>query len=379
MRILHLAFEDHRRPGSGGGSLRNREINSRLAALGHEIEVVTASFAGAAPRTEDGVRYRARGLRRGYAPSLLSHQLCLPGVVAGATRRMRPHLIVEEFAPLTSSLGIGHWTRTPTVGVAQGFFAEEKARQYHLPASVLCAVQAWGTASHPNVIAVSEDVAARVRAAAPRTRVTVVPNGVDAVAADAARRRVSHAPHEPYGLFLGRLEIDQKGLDVLLAAAGQLSSRLKLVLAGDGKDRAQLEREIRARGLGDRVQLVGSVHGEAKWDLLAGAAVLVQPSRYETFGISPLEAMACGIPVVVSDLACLRELVPESAGLHVPVGDAPALARAIDAIITAPARRRELGAVGPELARRYSWDEIARHQAEVYEAAVAGDRTPVQV
>jgi glycosyltransferase involved in cell wall biosynthesis len=295
-------------------------------------------------------------------------------VVARANRRADVDLVVEEFAPLTSSLGVGHWTGRPTVGVAQGFFAEEKARQYHLPRRVLCGVQRWGTRSHRDLIAVSEDVAERVRALSPSAQVTVVPNGVDCEAAALARARYGGDGRledaQPYGLFLGRLEIHQKGLDVLVAAMAHVSALGRLVIAGEGKDRRELERVIRARGMGDRIELVGAVHGERKWGLLAGASVLVAPSRYETFGISPLEAMACGTPPVVSDLACLRELVPDSAGVHVTAEHPFALAQAIDGLVGAPARWRAMAAQGPEIAARYSWDEIARQQADVYEAAV---------
>ena len=382
MRILHLAFEDHRRPGSGGGSLRNREINARLAAQGHDIDVVTANYAGARPRVEDGVNYRQRGLRRGYAPSLLSHQLCLPAVVRRATRRQtRPDIIVEEFAPLTSSLGVGHWTSTPTVGVAQGFFAEEKAREYHLPRRPLVSIQRWGTRSHGDLIAVSEDVAARLRTQAPSARVTVIANGVDIDAADAARASVAgtSAVEGRFLLFLGRLEIQQKGLDILLAAMEGVASDVKLKIAGEGKDRRVIERDIQARNLGGRVELVGAVHGERKWQLLARAALLVQPSRYETFGISPLEAMACATPVVASDLACLRELVPVSAGALVPPEDPRALAEAIDALLASPQRLANMAAAGPETARDYSWAAIADAQLEIYRSVVERNASWVSV
>jgi glycogen(starch) synthase len=381
MRILHLAFEDHRRPGSGGGSLRNREINTRLVAGGHEVTVVTANYPGARARTEDGVSYRQCGVARGYAPSLISHQLTLPRVVRAANRTARPDIIVEEFAPLTSSLGVGHWSSTPTVGVAQGFFAEEKARQYHLPRGLLMRVQRWGTRSHDDLIAVSADVAARLRAEAPAARIAVIANGVDSEAADAARAHAapSGPPTEPYLLFLGRLEIDQKGLDVLLAAMGQVSTGVRLIVAGEGKDRAAVEREVRARNLEARVKLIGAVHGEAKWRLLAGAGVLVLPSRYETFGISPLEAMACGTAVVASDLACLRELVPTSAGTLVPAEDPRALAEAINQLVATPERLAQMGAAGPEVARAYSWEAIADAQLEVYRSVVERNRSWVEV
>lgn len=368
MRVLHLAFEDHLRPGSGGGSLRNREINTRFAAMGHEIDVVAANYPGARTRVEDGVSYHHYGVSPGYASSLISHQLCLPAVVRSAVRRRRPDLVVEEFAPLTSSLGVGHWTRTPTVGVAQGFFAEEKARQYRLPPRLLAAVQRWGTRSHGHLIAVSEDVKRQLLAVAPSAVVTVIANGVDCAAADDARRHAT-ARNGSVILFLGRLERHQKGLDVLVAAMSRVSRGIRLLIAGDGKDREQVQGAIRAADLQDRIELVGSVQGKPKWRLIAEADLLVQPSRYETFGISVLEAMACGTPVVASDLTCLRELLPASAGIRVPVDDPDALADAVNGLMASPERRRAMEEAGPGIARRYEWDAIARSQAAVYTRA----------
>jgi glycosyltransferase involved in cell wall biosynthesis len=369
MRVLHLAFEDHLRPGSGGGSLRNREVNSRLAALGHQIEVIAANYPGACSRTEDGVSYRHFGLPYGYAPSLLSHQLCLPAIVHAVVRRRHPDVVVEEFAPLTSSLGVGHWTRTPTVGVAQGFFAEEKARQYGLPPRLLLGVQSWGTRSHRHLVAVSEDVRRQLLSVAPRAEVAVVANGVDCAAAEAARRSAPPRTGSQM-LFLGRFEVHQKGLDVLIEAVRQVSAGVRLLLAGDGKDRERVRGLVQTAGVEDRVELVGPVRGEAKWRLIAQSDLLVQPSRYETFGISVLEAMACGTPVVASDLPCLRELLPPAAGVQVPAGDPGALAEAINAVMASPDRRRSMEQAGPTLAGRYDWDAIARAQAAVYARAV---------
>ena len=368
MRVLHLAFEDHLRPGSGGGSLRNREVNSRLSAMGHTVDVVAANYPGAQSRVEDGVRYRHCGLSRSYAFSLISHQLCLPAVVAAATRRVQPDVIVEEFAPLTSSLGVGYWTRIPTVGVAQGFFAEEKAREYRLPPRLLVGIQQWGTRSHRQLVAVSEEVKRQLVDVSTASTVTVIPNGVDCAAAELARH-FSTRQTVNVVVFLGRLEIRQKGLDVLLGAMSRTDRRISLLIAGDGKDKKKIEAAIAEAGLQDRVQLVGAVHGEAKWRLIADAGLLVQPSRYETFGISVLEAMACGTPVVASDLPCLRELLPATAGLLVPADDPVALARGIDGLLAVPEQLRAMQQAGPEIASRYDWDTIARAQLAVYERA----------
>src|SRR5438105_7396065 len=93
LRILHLAFDDHRRPGSGGGAIRNREINRRLA-LRHDITAVTVSYRGSRERVEDGVRYVPVGLALGYYGSILTYFAALPLVIW----KHPSDLLVEDFA-----------------------------------------------------------------------------------------------------------------------------------------------------------------------------------------------------------------------------------------------------------------------------------------
>jgi glycosyltransferase involved in cell wall biosynthesis len=378
MRVLHLALEDHQRPGSGGGSLRNHEINSRLAAMGFAIDVVTAAFPGARERIEDGVRYRHIGVPVGYAPSLLSYQASLPAVVRAAHRRARPDLIVEEFAPLTSSLGVGHWTRTPTLGLVQGFFAREKASEYHLPARLLTGVERWGTRSHRFLIAVSHSLGRQLRAVAPTAEVSVVLNGVDLVSARSAPPAGpvgEGATRKPTILYLGRLEVHQKGLDTLIETMKRVGANVRLVLAGEGKDGRRLQRTVADCGLADRVSFVGPVRGPDKWTLISTADALILPSRFETFGITVLEAMACGTAVIASDLDCIRELVPQGAGMLVPSGDVSSLAGAIGRVTGDAALRRSMGRVGSLAAQDYGWDARAMEQGEVYKrAAERGER-----
>jgi glycosyltransferase involved in cell wall biosynthesis len=367
MRILHLGFEDHRRPGSGGGSLRNHEINRRLVARGHEITVVAAAFPGARRRTEDGVRYEHVGLPIGYSASLLSHQAALPVATLRRLRRLDPDLVVEDFAPPWSSMGVGHWTRRPTVGLVQGYFAQQKAREYHVPAPLLLGVERWGTRSHRHLVAVSNDLAGRLRVAAPDATVSVVGNGFDR--AGAAATLGSRQP----GLiaFMARFEEEQKGLDLLVEALAKLRTKrtFRAVLAGDGKHRDRVHAAIRRAGLTDVVSLPGRLDGPAKWELLHGAQVVVVPSRYETFGITALEAMACGTPVVGFDIDGLRETVG-NAGVLVEPFDVPALTTALADLLDDPARRTTLGAAGMVRSAEYDWDTLADRQESAYVAAL---------
>lgn len=373
MKILHLGFEDHRRPGSGGGSLRNHEVNRRLAARGHEVEVVTARFRGARPRREDGVVYRQVGVGLEYFTSLLAYQALLPGVVLAARgRARRPDLLVEEFAPPWSSLGVNRWTSIPTVGSVQGYFATEKARQYHLPRALLEGVQRWGARGHSHLIAGSTELAGRLRADAPRTSVSVIPLGVAheeiAEALQPAPARVARRI-----VYLGRLETAQKGLDLLLEACDGLLEEedADLILAGDGRDEAPLRAQASRSRAAQRIRFCGRVSGREKWRLLASGQLSVLPSRYETFGLSALEALACGTPVVAFDIESLRETVGRGTGALVAPFDADALRETLRRLLRSPETCAAMGSVGRRHASQFSWENVASAQEDVY-VSVAG-------
>jgi glycosyltransferase involved in cell wall biosynthesis len=370
MRILHLGFEDPRRPGSGGGSVRTREVNRRLADR-HDITVVTAKFPGWRDRTEEGVRYLHAGVEAGYVGSVASYFLALPWLA----RRLDYDLLVEDFgAPISSALA-PLWSKAPCVGMVQWLFAREMARKYHLPVHL---VERLGVRTHRRMIALSGDLAARLRAANPGAEVEVIPEGVDRQAFDAVAER-RHA-----AVYLGRLDIHQKGLDCLLDAFAEAapSTGATLVIAGDGPDRDALVERSRRLGIRHRVEFCGRMEGAAKFALLASARVVCMPSRYEAFGIVAVEALACATPVLAFDIDCLRQVVPADAGRLVPVGDVTAYANALVELLDQPDACLALGQRGRRFARRFDWDEIADRQEQVYlravrrSAADAGVRTP---
>ncbi|MDR0359572.1 MAG: hypothetical protein LBJ87_08940, partial [bacterium] len=92
LRILHLAFDDVHRPGSGGGAIRNHEINRRLAQR-HEVTAVTVTYPGCRERIEGGVRYVQAGRRLGYFGSILTYFAAMPLVIW----KHRSDLVVEDF------------------------------------------------------------------------------------------------------------------------------------------------------------------------------------------------------------------------------------------------------------------------------------------
>ncbi|WP_051807145.1 glycosyltransferase family 4 protein [Actinoplanes subtropicus] len=363
MRILHLAYEDKNQPGSGGGSVRTHEIGRRLAVR-HDVTVVTAGWPGCEDRVEDGVRYVHAGHGRTRARSA-GYFARIPTLL----RRYEADLIVEDFGAPISTIGVPRLTRTPVVGMVQWMFAAEMAAKYRLPFHL---VERWGLRQHRRLIAVSEDLAAEIRRRRPDADVRVVANGVDAsafaVASDPAR---FPEPTTPL-VFLGRLDTAQKGLDVLLDAMPSIPGR-RLLIAGDGPDEARLRQAANRLGIADRVGWLGRLSGPDKFSLLAGAALVVVPSRFETFGIVAIEAAASGTPVIGSDIECLRDVIPAAVGTRVPPGDPSALSTAVNDALARPDLLAALSVSARAFARRFDWDALADQQESLFVSIASAD------
>lgn len=364
LRVLHLAFEDFRRPGSGGGSLRSHQVNCRLAASGVQVTVVVSSWPGCQDRVEDGVRYVHVGLSAGgRAVNLVSYFAALP--LAVHRLQGEADLVVEDFAAPIGSAFVPAYTRKPTLAVVQWLDAAAKSKQYHLP---LRPIEDAGVRRHSTFIAMSPDLADELRVRNPGARVEVVPNGVERAAFEVEQPRGDDV------VFLGRLEIAQKGLDLLVQAVAGVADRLpgRVLVAGDGPDEAKMRRLVELAGLGERVQLLGRCSGPDKLALLARGAVVAMPSRYETFGLVALEAMACGTPVVAFSIPSLRDLVDDTVGRTVAAGDVEAFGAALVELATSRATADALGRAGRERARAYDWDDIASQQQRIYQEVASG-------
>ncbi|MFW6202292.1 MAG: glycosyltransferase family 4 protein, partial [Gemmatimonadota bacterium] len=203
-----------------------------------------------------------------------------------------------------------------------------------------------------------------------RDRIAVIPNGVDTsrYSPDSTVARFD----EPTLLYLGRLK-RYKRVDLILRAVARLRDRgcgVRLVVAGQG-DRADALRRLRSElGLDGRVEMPGFVDDAEKLRLYRRAWVHVLTSPKEGWGITNLEAAACGTPTVASDSPGLREsVVHGETGLLVPHGDVDALADALERLIVDAAFRARLGTGARAFAERFSWeraiDDTERHLTEV--------------
>jgi D-inositol-3-phosphate glycosyltransferase len=247
-----------------------------------------------------------------------------------------------------------------------------------------------GWANHTVAATVAEEMQLRWLLHNDNATVRVIPPGVDTQRFHpsdraAARAAIGVAADACLLLFVGRIE-PLKGTDTLLQAVqllrarGQLPPQLSLSIIGGDPDQpresrlAELQRLMELRdelGLGEVVTFLGKRAQETLPDYYVAADVVVMPSLYESFGMVALEAMACGTPVVASQVGGLAYLVRDGeTGYLVPDRDPAALADRLSRLLSNPQLRAQMGVQAVLHARTYAWPDITRKVIGLYADAV---------
>ncbi|MDQ2915092.1 MAG: glycosyltransferase family 4 protein [Chloroflexota bacterium] len=202
-----------------------------------------------------------------------------------------------------------------------------------------------------------------------RDRIVVTPPGPPLLVGPAR----SDNPAGGFILFVGDLK-PHKNLGTLLRAysglAPQFRRRVRLVVVGDGPEKKRLQERARSLGVAGNVVFAGHVEDSRLSALYAGALFVVLPSFAEGFGLTALEAMAHGVPVIVSDIPALRETTA-GAALSFDSHDSDALRAALARLLDDDVLRTELAARGRRRAEAFSWSTTARLTEDAYEMALS--------
>ena len=369
LRILVVNWLDRENPQAGGAEEHLHEIFGRLARWGHDATVLVSGWRGCESRvTLDGLKIHRAGGRYTFS-------------IAGP-RYFRRHLAREPFDVVVEDLNkvpvfSRFWTDAPVVLLAHHLFGTTAFQAGAFPV----ALGTWllerpipAVFRRAPAIAVSESTKQDLVARGLLSElIEVIPNGIelDKYTPDPAGAR----SERPSLLFLGRLK-RYKRVDLVLRALSRLVENgldVELVVGGDGDQLAALEEEARRLGIEDRVYFLGFVTEREKLAQLRRAWVHVLTSPKEGWGISNLEAAACGTPSVVSDSPGLRESVLDGeTGLLVPHGDIDALVEAIGALLRDSERREEMGRRARSFAEGFSWEVSARAVEARLSRVVAG-------
>jgi glycosyltransferase involved in cell wall biosynthesis len=224
-------------------------------------------------------------------------------------------------------------------------------------------------------VALTDTEAADIQAFGARGPIAVIPNGVAEVPGSldpsAFRRELGLAPGIPLLLFVGRLDVFHKGLDILLCGLAEAAPwQLALVGPDFRNGAAWIWQRAAVLGIQPRVHLVGPRSDRALHEAFAAADCFVLTSRWEGLPLSLLEALAHGIPAIVSPAVNrLVGVVESGAGWSVARADLGALLRSLEEGFAGESGRR--GAAARALAARYDWRAIAQRYENAYSTAIA--------
>lgn len=388
---------------TGGMNVYVRELSRELAQRGHRVDIFTRSQDPSVPHIETGglgpgadVFHIPAGPEAPYDKRRLFNYL--PEFVRG----------VQEFADRENvRYDIYHAHYWLSGWVARELQKHQPApivQMFHTLGAMKNAV-ARGEADRETErrIQVEREImgfADRIVAATPRDReqmidlydaptrkINIIPPGVDLnlfrpIPIEIAKEYVGTPLDNHSVLFVGRID-PIKGIDVWFEAMALLvrenphlrGKMCVCIIGGDVEDEANTEGEL-ARlqslkeelGIGDLVTFLGRRSQNSLPFYYSAAEVVVMPSLYESFGMAALEAMACGTPVVASDVGGLPFVVRDGeTGFLVPERDPRALAACLGVLLQSPDLRARLGQKGIEVSREYAWPLIADRIEELYQ------------
>lgn len=359
MRILVLNWQDRRNPQAGGAETHLHEIFGRLAR-DHEVTLLVSGWKGAEARAVvDGMEVHRTGSRYTFnvaAPVYYRRQL----------KHREFDVLVEDLnkVPLLTPL----WATHPVALLVHHLFGATAFQE----ASVPVAATTWllerplgRVYRQTPTMAVSQSTARDLgERGLSEDAIAVIPNGVELSHCVPGEPGTRFA--EPTILYLGRLK-RYKRVDLPIRAVAALRAEgrdVRMVVAGTGDYEGELKKRTRALGLEGAVQFTGFVSEEEKLRLFQKAWVHVLTSPKEGWGITNVEAAACGTPTVASDSPGLRDSVVDGeTGYLVPHGDVAALTERIRALIDDGTLRDRLGSNARRFAERFTWDRAADETA----------------
>jgi glycosyltransferase involved in cell wall biosynthesis len=369
---------DHAAHGDG---LVAFEVVSRLAARGHDVHVAAPGISIRGP-VPPSLHLHELPMRRGASSrARLAYMLAVRRLYE-RLRRVRHFDVAHQLNPVFAGISLAlAGSGVPIVlGAYVGAWPAD-ADSHAIMGSIrmpfgerLRRAVAWAQQRQAAAIIVTTPAAEGliVDRAAVAAKLVHIPHGIDPKRFSPLASGAASAV--PTILFLGGTE-RRKGIYTLLDAFRIVRASVpdaRLVVGGAGGRLHDVRAAVNAMSEAAHVTLLGNVDRASVPDLIRGASLLCAPSNGEPFGMSLLEAMACGKPVVVTDAGGPQFIVDAAGGEKVPVGDAVALAAALARILGSQETQRAMGAYNRRLVERvYAWDRVIDRVEETYARAIA--------
>lgn len=349
LRIAILDFDHIRNPLlSGGQATATYEVGKRLVSLGHTVTVYCSRYPGYKNKKIDGISYKHIGVgTRNIRLNNVFYIFSLPMVLP----RIKADIILECFTAPISTLFSPLFAKIPVVAVTTSFNADNFSRKYHLPFGK---VERFGLRFYKYALPLSDHNDSRLRLLNPNIISKVVPEGVDESFFSIQRKKPE------YILFLGRFDVNQKGIDLLLKAYAAQRNKIKypLVIAGVGPDERRIMQLIKELQLEKRVTLIGPTYGEKKTRVMEKALFVALPSRHETFSVFALEALAAGRPLVAFDIPGLG-WIDKNTSYKARAYDIDRYGKLL-VVMSEEHTASNMGKLARAFAKQFSWERVAR-------------------
>jgi glycosyltransferase involved in cell wall biosynthesis len=393
VRILEVVQAYYPFQEKGGPVVKVRALARGLARRGHQVTVLTADLGireriGSGLEAEHckwGWRSKQDGVEVIYLSTLGNYRaLTLNPRVIGFCRASLRNFDAVHIYGLYDLLGpaVSYFCRrqgVPYVIEPMGMYRPID-RNFQLKALWHRSVGKAFWQEAAMIVATSEmEQQELLEDGVPAAKIAIRYNGIDPAfytslpPCGGFRAKHGISPEEPLVLFLSRL-IPRKGADILIEAFARACPESgRLVIAGpEGEPgyRAYLEKRARESGVETRVLFTGAVYDEEKKTLLRDADLFVLPSRYENFANAPAEAIACGVPVIITDACGIRSLVEGQAGLVIATELEP-LVEALRKLIHDKAFYTRMKEGCRRVAEQLNWDRLTEQMESYYAEALA--------
>jgi glycosyltransferase involved in cell wall biosynthesis len=373
LRILAVNWQDSTNPQAGGAEVHLEEILSRVVGWGHQVTLACSNFPGAKERDELlGIQVYRRGSR-------MSFNFVARGLIKQILREQPHDVIVEDINKIPFYLPL--FFKLPHLAVIPHLFGKSiysevnpvVASYVYLSEKPIKRVY-----RHSRFLVISnstkEDLISR---GLPAERISVAECGVDhdfySVSSDVERFQ------RPTVVYLGRVK-KYKSVHHLVEALPAIRKSVpdvQLIIVGDGDYLGRLKGLTKKLDQEEAVKFTGYIPAVDKLDYLRKSHVAIYPSPKEGWGLTNIEANACGTPVVAANSPGLRDSVnPGRSGLLYEYGNRAELAAKVTSILTDSALFASLSEGALQWAARFTWDDCARRSFEVIEQTLAEGEHP---
>lgn len=367
MKILAINWQDLSNPQAGGAEVHLEEILKRVAAKGHRVTLFCSSYPQA-KKTEwiDGIEIIRKGSRHNFNFVVLKY-------IKSLLALKNPDLIIEDINKIPFYTPL--FQKIPTLVVIPHLFADSVFKEINPILGLY--IFLWEKPiprvyKNKKFMVISESTKNDLtRRKIPARNIYVIKCGIDHSLYSADPEIEKNDP--PVVTYVGRLK-KYKSIDCVLRALPLVLKKLpeaRLVIVGDGDYAPQLKRLTKQLRLENKVKFTGFVSHKEKVDWLRKARVSVYPSLKEGWGLTNIEANACGTPVLASDVPGLRDsVVVGETGFLFEYGNIEKLAELIIEVMSDSSMRRKLSQGGLRWAQKFSWDKAADQTLELSQMVV---------